>query len=266
MKTESCGCASDGGGTTSASSGSGFDPGGRRGPPFNNLIARIFRAIFGLFVFVSALSTPSPAAELKAEGIAIPFFDAAGKPTHRLAARRGTLVGTAQKLQEVELVYFSLTDPKVIVQKLVAAEATWDSTREILTGTGAIEVTTEENKLTGEGFDFALATSLLHIHRKFTMNNREAVLTSDRAVVELIVEQKGDERKVRDVKTCEAIGNLHVFVQPAARAKYKIDEAWSTLARYDSATRNITFPEPTRYVAKGARGEAQVMVIELGEK
>lgn len=206
------------------------------------------------------------AVEMRAEGIALPFFDAAGKPTHRLSAKQGAMAGTTQKLKEVELVYFSAKDPNVIVQKLVASDAIWDAKREVLTGEGPIQVVTEENTLTGEGFDFAFATSLLHIHRNFVMTNPEVRLTSDRAVVELIVEQRGEEKKVRDVKRCDAIGNFHAVVQSTARQKYVFEEAWSAVASYEGATRIITFPQPMRYVAKGRRGEAQTMSIDLSPK
>ncbi len=204
--------------------------------------------------------------ELKADDIALPFFDATGKLTHRLTARAGVITGAAQSLRDVEIVYYSATDPKLVVQKLNAADALWDPKKETLTGRGAIQVETEESKLTGEGFDFTLATALLHLHRAFTMSNADMRMTSDRAVVALIVEQKGDEHKVRDVKRCEAIGNLHLIVEPAARARYNVDELWSPLAIYDGATQLITFPQPTRYLVKGRPVEAKVMEINLAAK
>jgi hypothetical protein len=187
------------------------------------------------------------AAEMKASGISLPFFDAAGKLTHRLLAKTGTMAGGLQKLHGVELQYFSPTDPSLVVQKLEAGEATWDEKEETLMGRGSIVVATIENRLTGNGFDFTLATSLLHIHRNFTMTNAEASLTSDRATIELIVERSGDEEvKVRDVKRCEAIGNLHIVIQPAAQKRSHFKEAFSDLAIYDGVTKIVELPNPTR--------------------
>ena len=186
------------------------------------------------------------AAEMKASGISLPFFDAAGKLTHRLHARTGTMADGIQKLHGVELQYFSPTDPNLVVQKLEATEATWDEKKETLVGRGPIVVATIENRLTGDGFDFTLATSLLHIHRNFTMTNSEASLTSDRATIEFIVEKGGEEVKVRDVKRCEAMGNLHIVIQPAAQKRYHFREAFSDLAIYDGVTKIVELPNPTR--------------------
>jgi len=204
--------------------------------------------------------------ELKADGIAVPFFDANGKLTHRLNAKTGVVTGAAQSLRDVELVYYSTKDPTRIVQTLLAADALWDPKKETLTGRGAIEVITEESKLTGEGFDFTLSTALLHLHHAFTMATTDLRLTSDRATVELMIEQKGDDRKVRDVKRCEAIGNLHVVIAPAARERYNLEELWSPLAIYDGATQIITFPQPTRSLVKGRTVESQTMTINLSAK
>ncbi len=204
--------------------------------------------------------------ELKADGIAVPFFDANGKLTHRLTAKTGVMTGAAQSLRDVELVYYSATEPQRVVQTLTAADALWDSKKETLTGRGAIEVVTEESTLTGEGFDFTLSTALLRLHRAFTMTNADLRLTSDRATVELIVEQKGEDRTVRDVKRCEAIGNLHVVFAPAARERYNVEELWSPLAIYDGATQIITFPQPTRSLVKGRIVESKTMTIDLSAK
>lgn len=224
-----------------------------------------FLLLFLLAGVVSGLAQKK-SVELKADGIAVPFFDANGKLTHRLTANTGVITGAAQSLNKVELVYYSTTDPQRVVQTLTAADALWDPKKETLTGRGTIEVVTEESKLTGEGFDFTLATALLHIHRAFTMTNADLRLTSDRATVELIVAQKGGDRKVRDVKRCEAIGNLHVVIAPAARERYNVEELWSPLALYDGATRIITFPQPTRSLVKGRTVESQTMTIDLSAK
>lgn len=229
---------------------------------------RICCRALGILTAMLALCTApsSRAAELTAAGITLPFFDAHGKLTHRLLAKHGAMTGAAHALRDVELVYYSAVEPPRVVQQLNAAEAVWDPKKETLEGRGAIEVVTEESKLTGEGFDFTLATALLHIHRKFTMTNPDIRLASERATVELVMEQQGDERKVRDVKRCEAIGNLHIVVEPAARPRYNVEEAWSPRAIYDGATKIITFPELTRYLVKGKTGEAQTLTINLAAK
>jgi hypothetical protein len=191
--------------------------------------------------------------ELNASGISVPFFDPAGKLTHRMIASHGSMAGNLQHLQEVELVYFSATEPNVIVQKLIAADATWDDKKEVLSGRGPILVATEENRLTGEGFDCALATSVLHIHRDFKMENVELVVTSDRATVDLLVERTGEDVKVRDVKRCEAIGHLQIVVQPTAKKRYDFVKAFSEIAIYDGAKRTIELPRQIRYLKKDGR-------------
>jgi hypothetical protein len=220
-----------------------------------------------VFTFALAAWSGGRAAEMTASGISLPFFDAAGKLTHRLLARTGTMSGGIQKLHGVELQYFSPADPTLVVQKLEATEATWDEKKETLVGRGSIVVATIENRLTGDGFDFALATSLLHIHRNFTMTNAEASLTSDRATIELIVDKGGEDLKVRDVKRCEAIGNLHIVIQPAAQKRYHFKEAFSDLAIYDGVTKNVVLPNPTRTL-KLDRGEGRFNRMEflLGDR
>jgi hypothetical protein len=193
----------------------------------------------------------------------VPFFDEHGKLTHRLIAQRGKMAGGLQHLQGVALVYFSGSDPELIVQKLLTDEATWDEKKETLTGRGEIVVATEENRLSGEGFDFALATSLLHIHRKFKMENRELLLTSRRATIELIVERSGENVKVRDVKRCEAIDDLHIAVQPTAKKTYPFEKASSDLAIYDGLAETITFPRPIRYLRQGREAVSNTLTIDL---
>lgn len=217
------------------------------------------------FVLVLGLVVPPlvSAAEVSASGISIPFFDDAGRLTHKMLAKIGTKSGQLQKLQEIEIHYFSATDPTVIVQKLEAADATWDDTKETLVGRGPIVVATVENRLTGKGFDFALATSLLHIHQNFTMTNREVVVTSDRATVELIVERAGDNMKVRDVKRCEAIGHLQITVQPTATKTYPFEKASSEIAIYDGPTQTVTLPKPTRTLNKRRESTVNTLTINL---
>lgn len=225
------------------------------------------RSLLPLLLLIAGPALAADRIELRAQGISVPFFDPAGRLTHRLEAKRGTKAGELQELREVELVYFSAAQPDVIVQKLVAADATWDERKELLVGRGAITVATEENRLTGEGFDFALATSRLHIHRNFKMENVELVLTSDRATVDLMMERAGDEVKVRDVKRCEAIGNLRIVVQKTARRTYRFDEAVSDLAIYESATQLVTLPHPVRYFKAGKpAGGSETTEIHVGPK
>jgi hypothetical protein len=200
---------------------------------------------------------PGRAAELVASGIAVPFFNEAGKLTHKMVAARGAVVGEQRRLEEVEIDYFSLTEPNTVVQKVTADEAVWDEKKEILTGTRSIVVATEDNRLTGEGFDFALATSLLHIHRKFQMENREIVLTSDHATAELLIDKSGENRQVRDVKWCDAEGNLLIVVQPTASREYELKEARSEIAHYDGLARTVTLPK----VIHGIRRNGQPVVL-----
>lgn len=207
------------------------------------------------------------AVEFSVKGISLSFFDEQGKITHKLNAGRASASGVERTLHEVEIVYFSANNPDAIVQRLEAAEAVWDEKKETLSGRGAVRVTTGPTRLTGEGFDFALASSRLHIHREFTLTNPEVRLASDRAVVDLLVERSRDEVKFRDVKRCEAIGNLVITVQPTATQKYPFDKAYSEIAVYEGAGQTITLPQPTRYERAGKpAGGAQTMVIELKEK
>jgi hypothetical protein len=207
------------------------------------------------------------AVELAASGISMPFFNEAGKLTHKLIASRGTLVGSVQRLEQVEINYFSPTDPNVIVQKILADEATWDEKKEVLTGTRSITVATEETRLTGEGFEFVLATSRLRIHRNFRMENSEMILTSERAVAELLVAKSGDTVQVRDIKWCDAIGDLKIAIQPTATREYPFKTAFSDTAHYDGATKIVTLPTAIRSVdRKGQESRINKMEIKLGRK
>ena len=220
-----------------------------------------------LVCLVPITPTAGRAAEVKATGISIPFFNAEGKLTHRMLAKSGTKSGDVQQLHGIEIHYFEPSNPKVIVQKIEAAEATWNSRKEKLVGRGPITVATEENRLSGDGFDFSLATSLLHIHRNFTMANREVLLTSNRATLSLIVDRKDEEVKVRDVKRCEAIGELHIVVQPTAQKEYFFKEAFSDLAIYDGATQVVSLPHPTRTIqTEGGEGNFNTLTINLRDE
>jgi len=197
-------------------------------------------------LLVLAELSPLQAAELVARGLSFPFFNEAGKLTHKISARHGAMTGGVQRLREVEIEYYAAGDPSRIMQRVTANEATWHEKAEVLEGAGAVTVETEENRITGEGFRFELPRSQLLIHRDFTMTNREVRLTSDRAVVDLVLQRDEDDVKLRDVKRCEAIGNLHVRVLPTAAKKYDFDELRSERAVYDGAAHIIYFPEPSK--------------------
>src|SRR5688572_33294936 len=97
--------------------------------------ARPAIAVFRVLLCVAAPSLlDGRSAEVSATGISIPFFSDAGKLTHRLLAKSGTKFGDKQNLHGVEIHYFELSDPNVIVQKIEAAEATWDANNETLVG------------------------------------------------------------------------------------------------------------------------------------
>ena len=217
-----------------------------------------------LVLSASLLPWHGPAAELSATGISIPFFNREGKLTHRMMAKAAVRSGQLQKMQQIEVHYFAADDPRTIVQKIQANDATWDDRRETLVGDGTIVLATVESRLTGEGFDFSLSNAVVRIHREFTLTNDEVRLTSNRAVIELIVDQANDQVKVRDVKRCEAIGNLHIVVQPSAQPKYRVKEAFSDLAIYQGATGVISLPNPTRTLqADGGEGHFQTLTINL---
>lgn len=201
--------------------------------------------------------------EFTVSGLTLPFVDPSGRVTHRLTAKTGTKSGDVQQLRGVELQYFSATEPGIVTQTLTADEATWDERRETLAGRGRIVVTTAENKLTGEGFDFAVATSRLHIQRDFSMANSELVLTSDRAVIDLLVEKTGENLKVRDVRRCEAIGNVVITVLPTATKDYRFEQAFSEIGIYDGLERRVTLPKPTRTLYRGAEGTIQTFSFRL---
>lgn len=222
--------------------------------------------VSGLVALLALSVAPcrAPAIELTASGIAVPFFDPDGKLTHKLVAERGTKSGRLQELERIEIHYFAPGDPLTIIQKVEAEAATWDDRAETLVGRGKVVVATETNRLTGEGFDFALATSLLHIHRDFRMENSEMVVTSDRADVELLVERSGDEVRVRDVKRCDAVGHLEITIQPTATKEYPFTKAFSERAVYDGAAQTITLPDPIRTVLrKGGEGRMNTFRMNL---
>lgn len=207
-----------------------------------------------LLAFALLAGTVGPlvtGAELAARGLSFPFFDDTGKLTHKVTARHGTMTGAVRRLGEVEIEYYENGDPARVIQRVKAAAATWNETTEILEGPGAIAVETDENRLTGEGFRFELRRSQLHIHRDFAMTNREVLLTSDRAVVDLVLERSDEAVKLRDVKRCEAFGNLRVKVLPTATRKYTYDQADSERAIYDGVLHTIFIPQRADVLKNG---------------
>lgn len=206
---------------------------------------------FLTLLLISAAVPSAHAAELVAQGLSFPFFNEAGKLTHKVSARHGAMSGGVQRLREVEIEYYAAGDPGRIMQRVTASEATWHEKTEVLEGAGAVAVETEENRITGDGFRFELPRSQLLIHRDFTMTNREVRLTSDRAVVDLVLQREEDDVKLRDVKRCEAIGNLHVKVLPTAAKSYDFDELRSERAVYDGAAHVIYLPQPSKAWNRG---------------
>ena len=204
-----------------------------------------------------AASPLARAIEITAEGITAPVFDAAGHKTHELKARRGTGSPTQKHLEGVEVRYFALDDATRVVQRVLTDEATWDQTKGTLTGNGAVTVENPLSTLSGRGFDFALATSVLNVQREFKLIMPEFVLTSDRAIAELAVERSGDRMKIRDLKRCEATDNLRIVVLPAGKKSFEFAEATSTHAIYDGSTRIVTFPNPLRGRAKDSKVDVE---------
>jgi hypothetical protein len=217
-------------------------------------------ALLGL---AGLLSLRLPAAEIAAEGITLPFVDAKGRRTQVLRAQRGTMQGPLQTLSGVELIFFSPEEKDLIVQRVEAESAVWDTAKETLTSDRQVVVRTDFNRLSGEGFDFDFATSLLRIHRAFTLENSEVKLTSDRATVELATVRTSGSVRVNDILRCEAQGNLIVSVLPTARKKYLCDQAFSDRAIYYGMTRMIELPEPTRTLKRGNEGHIGYFKFDL---
>jgi hypothetical protein len=71
--------------------------------------------------------------------------------------------------------------------------------------------------------------------------------------------------KLRDVKRCEAIGHLHVKVEPAARKKFGVDEAFSDRAIYDGASNTLFLPDETRTLTNGQPGKLDTFSFKLDE-
>ncbi|HEY1107963.1 MAG TPA: hypothetical protein VGE76_05000 [Opitutaceae bacterium] len=211
----------------------------------------------------------SNAAEMVLRGVSYPFFNEAGQLTHRIIADSATKNGEQRKLSGVLVEYFEAGDPKRVTQRITASEATWSETRQTLAGDGAIVIETDVNRLSGEGFLFTLPRSQVEIQRRFAMSNDEVDLTSDRAIVDLVLERDGKgetDVRVRDIKRCEAIGNLHLKVRPAARGKYEVDEARSERAVYDGPTHTIKIPQNAQMMHKGRPWTSSEFTYTLDQK
>lgn len=227
---------------------------------------------FGPLACFLALLFPSvsfAAVEMTARNISYPFFNQAGRLTHRIKAESAAQTGQVRNLRGVVVEYFEAGDPTRVTQRIAASEAVWDDKQQTLAGDGAISVETDVNRLSGEGFLFALERSRMDIHRKFAMSNEEVDLTSDRAVIDLVLERSGkddSEVRVRDIKRCEATGNLHVKVRPAAKDKFEVDEASSERAVYDGATHTITIPKESQLMRKGKRWTSSEASFVLDQK
>jgi hypothetical protein len=193
----------------------------------------------------------------------LPFFDPTGRLTHRLTAARAHNQGAVRRFEDVEVVYFSPNEPDRVIQRVRATDAVWDDTHDTLTGDGAINAETADSTLAGEGFAFALATSVLKIERNFKLTNAGFVLTSDRAVADLLIEKTATAVKLRDVKRCEAIGHLHVVSRGAARAKFHFDEAFSEKAIYAGQEKTLSFPNPVRTLSGKVESVSKTVFIDL---
>ena len=209
------------------------------------------RPLITFLIVVLGAASPAGAAELAASGLSFPFFDESGKLTHKVIAQHATMSGPVQQLRDVVIDYFADGDPKRVVQRVTAREATWDEKRETLEGRGEVIVETLENRLTGDGFLFELGRAQLNIHRNFNMANSEVLLTSDRAVVDLVIQRADDQVKLRDVRRCEAIGNLRVKVLPTATRRYNFEEARSERGVYDGATHTVEIPQSVQLLKNG---------------
>lgn len=192
----------------------------------------------------------------------MPFFDADGRMTHKLLAARGAAAGEQRRLEEVQVVYFAADDPTRIVQRLTATDALWSEKAGTLSGSGTVKVDTEDNHLSGVGYDFALETSVLRIHREFRMSNDDCVLTGDRATANLVIERAGDALKLRDLRRCQVEGHLH-FRATKPNPSFPFQEAFTDLAIYDGVARTITMPHAVQTLGNGHEGTTHSAVIRL---
>jgi hypothetical protein len=218
-----------------------------------------------LMILVGGVSVVAGATrEAAVSGMMVPFFDDAGRLTHRLYADRGASSGGLQRLQGVRIDFYTAADPKRVEQRVTTDEAVWDPKKETLTGSGRIAVETERTQLAGEGFAFVLATGRIDIHRQFSMTHPDSLLTSDRAEVDLVLQRDGDDVRLRDVKRVEAFGNLRVMIPPAVRKQVLgVEELFSERAIYDGATHTIHLPEKVRGKKSGGAAEFNGFRYEL---
>lgn len=205
----------------------------------------------------------APGVEITLSGLSMPVFSPAGELTHRIVARDGTKTGAVQVLRGVEVQSLAPGDPTRVLHTLTTDEAQWDEKKGTLVGRGRVNLVTPESRVAGEGFDFTLATSLLHVHRDFSLRNDELLLTSDRATVEAGMQKAGNGVKFRDIRRCEAVGHLEITVQPSAVGTYLFEKASSERAIYDGEQRTIDLPEPTRTFGPRGTATAKTMRVRL---
>lgn len=219
-----------------------------------------------LRVLVACLGAVACAArgmDVAVEGLSLPFFNRAGVLTHKLVAARGSMQGNLRRLEDARILYFAADDPKRVVQSVAAANAVWNEAAGTLTGDGPITVKTETNTLSGDGFDFALGTSILHLHHHVRLANSDFVLTGDRATADLVIAKSGDTLQLRDVRRCEVSGRLHLVALHPEAGSLPFRQAFTDLAVYDGLARTITLPHPVRTLNASGIGTTKSAVIRL---
>lgn len=213
--------------------------------------------------WIALSSFPGHGAEVTVDGLSLPFFNEAGALTHKLVAKHGVATGETKQLEEAEILYFAADDPTHVIQRVAAATAVWNEKAGTLTGGGLVEVRTETSQLSGEGFDFTLATSVLHIQRTFRMANPDFVLTGDRATADLLIDKRGEQLKLRDVRRCEAEGDLHLVASSGHPSKLPFQEAFTDLGIYEGMAHTITLPHPIRFIDGTRHGVTHSALIHL---
>ena len=217
-----------------------------------------------IFLLSLLIAAPAFGVEFRADGLAVPFFNERGQLSHKLTAERGRMVASRHHLESVVIEYYSGTQPDLVVQRVQAERAVWDDGRQTLSGDGRVEVETEESRLAGTGFDFALDSAVLNIHRDFRLSTAEAVVTSERATVDLVLEREGETLRFRDIRRCIAERNVHIVIAAAERKRHGIDEAVSERVVYDGRARTITSPGTVRALRAGRESTSATVNVQLG--
>lgn len=229
------------------------------------------RALLLTLFFLTAIGTQAASRVniVKVEGLTIPFFDPAGRMTHKLTAKSGTLQGEDRVLHDAEELYFAADDSSKVVQRINAEEAVYSEKKQTLTGSGPLRVTTLASQLSGVGFDFSLGTSVLNLHRDVRMQDPEFVVTGDRGNAELVIEKTGDKLEYRGIRGAKFTGNLHLVTLKRGK-KIRIEEAFTDVAIFDGFTRTITLPNELREIGRDEKGKkiettSKRATIELSE-